>query len=85
MRPGDELVDINGNSVEGLNGEEATSLIRKVVLDFGCKFVTASSGTKTAAKQGNAEQGPNEAKHGQAKRPDPRRLPLNSINNNAAG
>lgn len=30
MRPGDELVDINGNSVEGLNAEEATNLIRQV-------------------------------------------------------
>lgn len=30
MRPGDELVDINGHSVEGLNAEEATLLIRQV-------------------------------------------------------
>lgn len=30
MRPGDQLVDINGHSVEGLNAEEATSLIRQV-------------------------------------------------------
>ncbi|CAN0070964.1 unnamed protein product, partial [Ectocarpus fasciculatus] len=30
MRPGDELVDINGHSVEGLNAEEATALIRQV-------------------------------------------------------
>lgn len=30
MRPGDELVDINGHGVEGLNAEEATALIRQV-------------------------------------------------------
>lgn len=30
MRPGDELVDINGHCVEGLNDVEATSLIRQV-------------------------------------------------------
>lgn len=30
MRPGDQLVDINGHGVEGLNAEEATSLIRQV-------------------------------------------------------
>ena len=30
IRPGDELVDINGHSVEGLNAEEAMSLIRHV-------------------------------------------------------
>lgn len=30
IRPGDELVDINGNNVEGMNGDEATALIRKV-------------------------------------------------------
>lgn len=30
MRPGDELVEINGHSVEGLNAEEATALIRQV-------------------------------------------------------
>eukprot|EP00752_Nemacystus_decipiens_P003935 g3603.t1 len=29
MRPGDQLVDINGHSVEGLNAEEATALIRQ--------------------------------------------------------
>ena len=30
MRPGDQLVDINGHGVEGLNAEEATALIRQV-------------------------------------------------------
>lgn len=30
IRPGDELVDINGNNVEGMNGDDATALIRKV-------------------------------------------------------
>lgn len=32
IRPGDELVDINGHSVEGLNVEEAMVLIREVRL-----------------------------------------------------
>lgn len=32
IRPGDELVDINGHSVEGLNVEEAMTLIRHVRL-----------------------------------------------------
>lgn len=32
IRPGDELVDINGHSVEGLNVEEAMALIRDVRL-----------------------------------------------------
>lgn len=42
MRPGDQLVDINGHSVEGLNAEEATSLIRQVthtVLAWGNQHV----------------------------------------------
>lgn len=30
IRSGDQLVDINGHGVEGLNAEEATSLIRQV-------------------------------------------------------
>lgn len=30
IRPGDELVDINGHAIEGLNAEEATALIRQV-------------------------------------------------------
>ena len=90
MRPGDELVDINGHSVEGLNGEEATSLIRQVGVDFGCSVVTASVAATTAATQRNAT--PNKAKQGQTrpskhKQGDPIRPPLSliPINNNAAG
>lgn len=30
IRPGDQLVDINGTNVEGIGGDEATALIRKV-------------------------------------------------------
>lgn len=36
IRPGDELVDINGNNVEGMNGDEATALIRKVTMVHRC-------------------------------------------------
>ena len=43
MRPGDELVDINGHSVEGLNGEEATLLIRQVGKIFLLCFVEIDS------------------------------------------
>ena len=69
MRPGDELVDINGNSVEGLNGEEATSLIRQVMLHFGCFFYRDGKHRYEddgKARQRDAGQGPNKAKHGQA-------------------
>lgn len=31
MRRGDQLVDINGHNVEGMNSDEATALIRKVL------------------------------------------------------
>lgn len=36
MRPGDQLVDINGHGVEGLNAEEATALIRQVGMTREC-------------------------------------------------